>query len=314
VRGLCDRFWVRSSSFRLVFVTGVSGALFVVGVLAACVGDDPGVANPSGADGSSGGTGDGPPGTNGDGGSSSSGGDDGPASSDAPADGPPGPCSQQPTGAPVPNGLVGHWAFQGGSLVDLTARNGAATKLADGGAFSLEPDRFGCATSALVLTGGAGVDLGTFPSLVPAATAFSFQIWLKWRTSLNTQPRILSNETGFSNGNIGIYHSGETITLVTVHSSSNVTTESLKLTAQTWHQVVFVADQTHHQLYVDGEPLPIRTFTGFGVHAALTRTWRIGRLNDGYLFDGTVDDVRLYNRILSDGDVMTLYKEHGWPK
>ena len=77
-----------------------------------------------------------------------------------------------------------------------------------------------------------------------------------------------------------------------------------------WHHVVFTFDTTLGKLYLDGKldtsrVLSLNTSSG---------TLYIG---DYYInvgrFSGSVDDIRIYNRALSETEIDSLYHEGGWP-
>ncbi len=79
----------------------------------------------------------------------------------------------------------------------------------------------------------------------------------------------------------------------------------------TWHHICVTYDGTRARLYADG-----------GLFAEGPRNWnlvlsraRIGRSVDdaAEYWDGMVDDVRLYDRVLSPGEISVLY-EAGKPR
>ncbi len=79
-----------------------------------------------------------------------------------------------------------------------------------------------------------------------------------------------------------------------------------------WHQVVKTYNGTQIQLYVDGAPLAAQTATrsttmdsyGFVVGAILNPASG----NYGNFFDGTLDEVSLYNTVLSQATVTNHYE------
>lgn len=71
-----------------------------------------------------------------------------------------------------------------------------------------------------------------------------------------------------------------------------------------WHHVVGSQTGTTTKLYIDGVLCRTATSTAIGNS---TGTVEIGRFNSGYYYNGTIDDVRVYNRALSDAEVLGLY-------
>jgi len=79
-----------------------------------------------------------------------------------------------------------------------------------------------------------------------------------------------------------------------------------------WFQVVGVCENGEHRLYLDGEHHDSVSHR-FWTHPS--QPLHIGRkgTNEHYFFFcGDIDDVRLYNRALGDGDVRLLFEEGGY--
>ncbi len=75
-----------------------------------------------------------------------------------------------------------------------------------------------------------------------------------------------------------------------------------KLATHRWYHIVLTWDGTNYIVYVDGAPKAAGTYTGL---SAFAPTADIG--NDGYLrdgsFRGTIDDFRIYSRVLDPNEV-----------
>ena len=79
--------------------------------------------------------------------------------------------------------------------------------------------------------------------------------------------------------------------------------------AGNWHQLTGTYDGTQIALYIDGKLVVSEIDPGtIGVD---NQNLYIGRatpgFETGYFFDGSIDDVRIYNRALSSGEVQQLY-------
>ena len=115
----------------------------------------------------------------------------------------------------------------------------------------------------------------------------------------------------------GCWNGGEAsfVLIATNGDGSNPTTEWLHGTTDladgSWHHIVAVRDASANQnyIYVDGTEEGSTTVTytdGFGSStAALNIGWL--NLSGGYHFDGTVDEVALYDRALSADEIWQYY-------
>ncbi len=73
-----------------------------------------------------------------------------------------------------------------------------------------------------------------------------------------------------------------------------------------WYHVLATADSTGHRLYVNGSLVASDTVA---FSAPTAGPWIVGRYDYGAYFGGTIDDVRVYNRGLSVGEVQTIYAQ-----
>jgi hypothetical protein len=76
---------------------------------------------------------------------------------------------------------------------------------------------------------------------------------------------------------------------------------SITLTDGSWHHVVASYDGTTRKIYVDGYLKGQDTPTGHNVVGATN--FRIGSTNNGEFFDGSVDEVRVWNRALCQSEI-----------
>jgi hypothetical protein len=93
-----------------------------------------------------------------------------------------------------------------------------------------------------------------------------------------------------------------------------VTHESLS--AEEWHHVVFVwdgiPDVTHLFLYIDGNLVSVWTTTRIREDYNSPNNLRIGAPNDAVLaniFHGIIDDIRIYDRVLSAKEIQQLNQD-----
>lgn len=80
-----------------------------------------------------------------------------------------------------------------------------------------------------------------------------------------------------------------------------------------WYQLVFTGDSQTYRMYVNGEKVPVagdNIGKWFSDLTPRTFTYRIGSLDAiplSGVFDGYLDDMRIYDRVLSQEDVTALY-------
>jgi len=71
-----------------------------------------------------------------------------------------------------------------------------------------------------------------------------------------------------------------------------------------WHHIVGTYDGTTIKLFLDGEFKDSKTLTGFKNKDA---SLFVGRSYRTYYFNGLIDEVRIYNRALSPGEIKIIY-------
>ena len=82
------------------------------------------------------------------------------------------------------------------------------------------------------------------------------------------------------------------------------------LPTNTWKHVVFTFSSGTLKGYVDGVPVAFSTNTFTGTETLPLQMYGLYIGTDpskSASFKGDIDDVRLYNRVLSDADVLALY-------
>jgi hypothetical protein len=127
---------------------------------------------------------------------------------------------------------------------------------------------------------------------------------LRFDTTGN-QASFTLNYSGYFNDGMGTSPTGPLITVNT--TSAPVTAYSLaKLTQGTWHHIVATYDGTLLSLYIDGSLTT--TQTGGSPLVSSQSPLSIGNLAGGSGFaNGLINDVQIYNRALSSGEIQSLY-------
>jgi hypothetical protein len=212
--------------------------------------------------------------------------------------------------------LVAHWKFDDGS--GGKARDSSGNGY-DGTLFGDPQWITGHSGGGLDFDGnGDYVELPISP-LLSSLTNSTFATWVDFSNQGGSWQRIFDfgiNTTYnmFLTPRMGT--SGAMRFAITISGSANedMTTTSATL-ASGWHHVAVTldADNNVHSLYLDGELVAENTNARYTPSSLgeTTQNW-LGRSQysaDGY-FDGSLDDFRIYDRLLTPGQVRDLYNDH----
>ena len=200
----------------------------------------------------------------------------------------------------VVDGLVSYWSFDEESVADKTVKDdfGNNDGIIDG---SVEAVNDGKVGEALKFSGGH-VDCGADESLYDVGDQLTLEMWIKpekagWaiivgmsRSGGNTYVIAWSNETRVD---FNIWNgSAETWPL---HSAGQPALNE-------WHHVAGVYDGSEAIIYINGKVDIKKNFTGKLKHNG--ENFLIGaRKSDGLPYHGHLDELRIYNRALSQAEV-----------
>lgn len=198
------------------------------------------------------------------------------------------------------DGLVGEWLF-GGNAKDTSgnALNGVVT-----GA-KLTKDRFGNQGSAYYFGGGASVDISNIPMDNSGGASVSY--WIN--------PTLLLGDIGYIDPSdahalrLGI-RNGSIFLNAYAHVDESV---SYAVQAGTWYHLCLIVGTDYWSLYVNGQRIYTKVITDSVSFSDISRfcigcDWdkSLDRLN---FVTGSLDDVRLYRRALSESEVIALYAD-----
>lgn len=152
------------------------------------------------------------------------------------------------------------------------------------------------------------VDCGNDVSLnVSGGTKeFSLSAWIK-ASVLTTTQRIVSNKGADGTFGYGFGLTSKKLRMTIFGVKDYDTTSDVVTSENVWYQIVVVFDSLNASFYSDGSF--IETVVG-GVQSQQGSTTTIGRaglLSTEY-FNGTIDEVRIYNRALSAAEILKLYQ------
>lgn len=216
-------------------------------------------------------------------------------------------------GSSIPTlGLTAYWPFSGNAQ-DQSGNNYNGTVT---GA-SLTTDRFGSANSAYDFNGSSDF-ISTSYAGIMGAGARSISFWAKttYSTSSSTAVSWGNNAEG-QRFNCGFNYMTNGATIGAANAAMTYSTPA-QVSDNQWHHYVFQFNATYlseAQIYQDGvlltqathaynENMAVNTQPGFNVHFG-----KIDYPASPDYFKGQLDDIRFYNRLLSQNEIDALYNE-----
>lgn len=111
---------------------------------------------------------------------------------------------------------------------------------------------------------------------------------------------------------MGVFQEGKL--LFSIHTSANSYIEYLsdeKYNDGKWHHLAFTFDNTAYKVYIDGNLKYSKELSSNGIYYTSTSV-AIGRdgTSSGNYFDGAIDDVRIFNRALSQNEIRQVYSSN----
>ena len=202
----------------------------------------------------------------------------------------------------TPAGLVGAWAFGEGSgttSVDASGNNNTATLQ---GASWSTAGRYG---NALSFNGTSSIVRVASSSSLNLTSAMTLSAWINpaasqsgWRTIMQKQVDAYflnaSNDTGALRPSGGATFGGST-QFVTGTTASPV---------NAWTHVALTYDGATVRLFVNGTQVATRAQTG-AMQTTSNPLWIGGNQPYGEFFNGLIDEVRVYNRALTQSEVQS---------
>ena len=219
--------------------------------------------------------------------------------------------------ADLNEGLIGHYPFNGNENDESGNENHGTAN----GEILLTADRFGNDNSAYYFDGVDDfIDIGqtsNFHSNSMTGTA-----WIKLSQLLQDGYMKIMVEcdgsTNYSNELVPSIHfsSGTSRLQVAWGNGSGTQINSyssvLPITPNTWFHIAYSrsADLTNIKFYLNGTEYSNLGNNGGSIPSVpqLVSIGRLGELNFGF-FNGTIDDIRVYNRVLTESEIQELYEE-----
>ncbi len=231
-----------------------------------------------------------------------------------------------------PQNLVAYWKFSGdatdatgnghnGTLKTNYVGSSAATAT-DGGTLPvLTADRYGAANSAYLFNNGAYIEVPYSQDLYPSS--FSISVWVK--------PLLASNGNYiFSVDHYFGYKfqlQGNNFPFLTVSEDTGIHDEDDNpgsVQSGVWSQIIATYDNTGINFYINGKLtksialagnlIPVKTLVNICIGNELpksaynfTDTSNPNYFYGASYFQGSLDDLRIYNKVLSTAEVNSLY-------
>ena len=224
-------------------------------------------------------------------------------------------CAQDPAGC-VDYGLVGSWGMDEGAGTTAydASDNGNDGTLTGGPVWTTDsPPSLGGAGGGSLKFDGVDdyVDAGSDSSLNMDNSSYTLSAWV-YPTEISDYNFI----AGATSGNSYRYHAyslliynSEYIMVGSNGTNSDTVMSISTVTSNEWTHIVGVYNGTTQKIYINGI-LDITESTAYN-HTFRTSNFRIGRANTIFFFDGSIDDVRIYNRALSAEEVRYHYNKGG---
>ena len=212
------------------------------------------------------------------------------------------------------NGLVGQWSFDGKDMV----RNVADTSGQTNHGFLVSFP----ATSSVVLQGKIGqalmfsgsnyVNVGNASILDYGSTnSFSASAWFKTSDVVSTQVILGKKQTSGTAAGYMMRVTSSALQIIIGDGTNTVTANSAStLLPNTWYQGVIVLNRATNlaSVYING--VLSGTPQSISVVGSLSNAlaFRIGAVNNNVTsWGGSLDDVRVYNRVITQAEITTLY-------
>ncbi|MGO8696183.1 MAG: LamG domain-containing protein [Limisphaerales bacterium] len=204
----------------------------------------------------------------------------------------------QESGGFITNGLIAYYPLNG-TAIDASG-NGNSGTIA--GATPTE-DRFGVAGMAFLFNGSNSSITCNIPDLPTGAAPRTVSLWAKAQTKALGENLIFWG-TAQNKKSFGIINNSSPYTWQGQSWGGGDDVNSGVVVDANWHNVVVEYDGANLSIFIDGVEkgsLGIGLQTGF---SSLT----IGGFPSTQAFSGAINEVRIYNRVLSSNEVSELYQ------
>lgn len=207
----------------------------------------------------------------------------------------------------VTNGLVASYSFNNGNANDEAGTNNGTVTAA-----VLTTDRFGNANKAYSFNGSSYINCGN-PTVISAmTTAYSISAWFK-RSSAASGYEVIAAKwnTTPASEHFFLGSSGNSVAWAAAGPGNQGTNAPYTVPLNTWVHAVFTWESNGtHKIYINGTLSGSLSTASHTVNVMTPVNFMIGAQSPtSRLFNGSIDDVKIYNRVLTSTEVSSLYNE-----
>lgn len=219
----------------------------------------------------------------------------------------------------VTSGLVGYWSFNSADVSGTTVTDRGSS--AHNGTLNNTPTVVaGKSLEAYQFNGSSQtMQISATNSPFRQTSALSYSLWAKINS---TGGQVMGRSTANGNGHGGLYFNSSTLyfgwTPSTPQTDTFISGSGLRFTPGQWYHLGFTMNYSTgaYALYVNGNAVPTTISQSVTNYAPSTgQDYSSGSydyiggryVNSLSYFDGSLDEVRLYNRVLSANEVLQLY-------
>ena len=217
---------------------------------------------------------------------------------------------------PLATDLVGYWLMNEGggkAIYDLSGNRNTGTFYGD---TKWVPGKFG---SCLSFDGNADyVNMGTLPGVLDNVSVFTISCWVNWPIGPGNYDIVLGKYSDSTHAvSLNANATGTYLAFSVCNGSTSYAYISDFVLVGVWYHLVFVFDgagatnSDRLKIYSNGQQ---RTLTFNGTIPSATPSipstpFYLGYTSSTYCLLGLLDDVMIFNRVLTASEIQQLYRE-----
>jgi hypothetical protein len=219
----------------------------------------------------------------------------------------------------INDGLLAYWKFdEGGTFATASDSSGYGWTLT--GVNTPSANATGIAT--LFYNGGGGVTLakasteylhtGVYTTLLQPASGWTISAWIQLVSTDTSGSTIFTADNDYLltvlpvSGGVSKIRATERYGAASWTDCDSTATIA-NPTGATWHHAVGVYDGSHLYVWVDGVKKDCGATGGAQTFSTPADTIVGGRASGAYKYDGSIDELRVYGRALTDTEIIALY-------
>jgi len=210
-------------------------------------------------------------------------------------------CSQTCQSSPSPSGDVMLWLpFDNGQITDMSGNGITVTSYGDP---SPAADKDGNANSALHFDGDDYLDVGTGDFGI--TNEFTLAVWMNAESNIANHNTIIKRGQYIHPFSMLLYDDDTVRTSIRTDSIVHLYSDALNL--NTWYHVALTFDNNELVVYLNGEENDRGSSSGSFVMESDYLTTIGAAASEIEFFNGTMDDIRIYNSALTQPEIQALY-------